>query len=50
MYYKIIIIYISNIQAPQGHNNKEELWLNISFISSKDEGYFKTTAEGLIKE
>lgn len=43
------IIYISNIQSPQGHNIKE-LSLNICFISSKDEGDFKTTAEGLIKE
>lgn len=35
-------IYISNIQ-------EGVLSLDVSFISGKDEGDFKTTAEGLIK-
>jgi len=31
------------------HLQKGDLCLNVSFVSRKDEGDFKTTAEGLIK-
>lgn len=40
-----------NIQAPQGYRvRRMALTLNVSFISSKDDRDFKTTAEGLIEE